>query len=29
LLNYTDDQIAMAVRQTELKEVCCDDEGKN
>jgi hypothetical protein len=29
LLNYTDDQIATAVKRTELKEVCCYDQEKD
>jgi hypothetical protein len=29
LLYYTDDQIATAVKHTELKEVCCDDRQKD
>jgi hypothetical protein len=28
LLNYTEEQIATAVKQTELKEVFCDDREK-
>jgi hypothetical protein len=27
-LNYTDEQIAAAVKQTELKEVFCNDHEK-
>jgi hypothetical protein len=28
LLNYTEEQIAKAIRQAELREVLCDDQEK-